>query len=100
MTTCIVPCLGEPPWRHVFQPLAETANLVDKLHDVRADRRAGEIAIDPGVRLHLRLVGALVRSAVRVVIASPRPLSVMRWGVPVSGLTTTIPERMGLGMSG
>ena len=82
MTTCIVPCLGHPPWRRVFSRLAETANLVDKLHDVRADRRAGEIAIEPGVRLHLRLVGAFVRSAAAMMIESPRPLSLVRWGIP------------------
>jgi hypothetical protein len=82
MTTCIVPCLANPPWPRVFARLAETANLVDKLHDVRADRRSGEIAIEPGVRLHLRLVRAFVRSALSVVIQSPRPLSMVRWGLP------------------
>jgi hypothetical protein len=85
MTTCIVPCLGHPPWPRVFARLAETANLVDKLHDVRADRRAGEVAIDPGLRLHLRLVGAFLRSALLVVIESPRPLSMLRWGIPFLG---------------
>ena len=85
MTTCIVPCLGHPPWPRVFARLAETANLVDKLHDVRADHRAGEIAIEPGLRLHLRLVGAFLRSALLVLIESPRPLSLVRWGIPFLG---------------
>jgi hypothetical protein len=85
MTRCLVPGLDRPPWPRVFARLAETANLVDKLHDVRADRRAGEIAIDPGVRLHVRLVGAFLRSALLVVIESPRPLSLVRWGLPFLG---------------
>jgi hypothetical protein len=69
----------------MFARLAETANLVDKLHDVRADRRAGEVAIDPGLRLHLRLVVAFVRSALLVVIEAPRPLAMVRWGIPFLG---------------
>lgn len=92
MTACLVPALYQPPWSRWFVRLAETANLLDKLHDVRADRRAGEITIDPGLRLYLRLVTAFVRSALGTMLAAPRPLSVVRWGIPfiLAPLTTRL----------
>jgi hypothetical protein len=65
---------------HVLGVLAEAANLVDKLHDVRADRRRGEIALSPGLELHARLFGALVRRAVRLLVTSPRPFRLVAWG--------------------
>jgi len=63
-----------------FAVLSEVANLVDKLHDVRGDRRRGEIAVRAGTRLHARLAAAfLVRCALLLRLA-PRPLSLIVWG--------------------
>lgn len=63
-----------------FAVLSEVANLVDKLHDVRGDRRRGEIAVRTGTRLHARLVAAFVVRCALLLRLAPRPLSLIVWG--------------------
>ena len=63
-----------------FAVLSEVANLVDKLHDVRGDRRRGEIAVRPGARLHAALAFALLSRGARLLWLAPRPLALVAWG--------------------
>ena len=72
--------VSDAEFARFFAVLSEVANLVDKLHDVRRDRRRGEIAVRAGTRLHARLAAAfLVRCALLLRLA-PRPLSLIVWG--------------------
>ena len=64
-----------------FAVLSEVANLVDKLHDVRGDRRRGEIAVRAGVRLHATLLAAFATRVARLLWMAPRPLALVVWGM-------------------
>lgn len=63
-----------------FHVLSEIANLVDKLHDVRGDWSRGEMAVRPGVGLHLRLLGAFAIRLPSLFALSRRPLQLIGWG--------------------
>ncbi len=80
MTLMLDPRLRGAEFARFFEVLSEVANLVDKLHDVRDDRRRGEIAIRPGVRVHARLAGTFAARSARLLRMSPRPLELARWG--------------------
>jgi hypothetical protein len=70
----------DAPFARCFARLSEVANLVDKLHDVRGDRRRGEIAVRAGARLHAALLAAFVDRCARMLWLSPRPLALVAWG--------------------
>jgi hypothetical protein len=82
MTFAAVPAIDTDMFARFFVRLAEVANLVDKLHDVRADYRAREIAIRPGLRLHVAIAGNLAVRAAVLALRSPMPLALVRWGLP------------------
>ena len=68
------------PFARFFRALSEVANLVDKLHDVRGDRSRGEIAVAPGLALHLRLLAAFAVRLPALLRLSLRPLQLISWG--------------------
>jgi hypothetical protein len=70
----------DAPFARCFARLSEVANLVDKLHDVRGDRRRGEIAVRAGARLHAALLGAFVERSARMLWLAPKPLALVAWG--------------------
>jgi hypothetical protein len=72
--------VSDAEFARFFAVLSEVANLVDKLHDVRGDRRRGEIAVRAGTRLHARLVAAFVVRCALLLRLTPRPLSLIAWG--------------------
>ena len=72
--------VADTEFARFFAVLSEVANLVDKLHDVRDDRRRGEIAVRAGTRLHARLAAAFVVRVARLLRLAPRPLSLIAWG--------------------
>jgi hypothetical protein len=72
--------VADAEFARFFAVLAEVANLVDKLHDVRGDRRRGEIAVRAGTRLHARLAAAFVVRCATLLRLSPRPLRLVVWG--------------------
>jgi hypothetical protein len=82
MTFAAVPAIDTELFARFFVRLAEVANLVDKLHDVRADYRAREIAIRPGLRLHAAIAGNLAVRAAALALRAPMPLALVRWGLP------------------
>lgn len=80
MTLLLVESLRSPRFERFFVVLSQVANLVDKLHDVRGDRRRGEIAVRPGLLLHVRLVVALVARVLHLLWLSPHPVHLATWG--------------------
>jgi hypothetical protein len=70
----------DAPFARCFARLSEVANLVDKLHDVRGDRRRGEIVVRAGARLHAALLAAFVDRCARMLWLSPKPLALVAWG--------------------
>lgn len=72
--------IADARFARFFAVLSEVANLVDKLHDVRGDRRRGEIAVRAGARLHARLAAALLVRCVLLLRLAPRPLALIAWG--------------------
>ena len=80
MTLLVGRDLDVPRFGRFFRVLSEVANLVDKIHDVRRDRRRGEIAIDAGVWVHVRLLAAFVVRGPLLLALCPRPLRLIAWG--------------------
>lgn len=80
MTLLVVPVAGGSRFARFFRVLAEIANLVDKLHDVRGDWSRGEIRVRPGWRLYARLSVALAARVPVLLVLSPRPLRLAAWG--------------------
>ena len=72
--------VADAEFARFFAVLSEVANLVDKLHDVRGDRRRGEIAVRTGTRLHARLAAAFLVRCALLLRLTPRPLSLIVWG--------------------
>jgi hypothetical protein len=81
MTLIAVPAVAIPRFGRFFLVLSEIANLVDKLHDVRGDHARGEIAVRPGIALHLRLLAAFARRVPVLLSLTPRPLRLVAWGM-------------------
>jgi hypothetical protein len=81
MTLIAVPAVAIPRFGRFFLVLSEIANLVDKLHDVRGDHARGEIAVRPGIVLHLRLLAAFARRVPVLLSLTPRPLRLVAWGM-------------------
>lgn len=73
--------LAEPRFRRFFARLAAPANALDKLVDLRRDRAAGEVRVDPTALAHARLAFAVLRAVPALLVAHPRPLSVLTLGV-------------------
>jgi hypothetical protein len=63
-----------------FRVLSEIANLVDKLHDVRGDWSRGEMAVRPGLLLHVRLLAAFAMRLPALFLLAPRPWKLVAWG--------------------
>ncbi len=63
-----------------FRVLSEIANLVDKLHDVRGDWSRGEMAVRPGIALHLSLVMSFAIRLPALLLLARRPLRLLAWG--------------------
>ena len=80
LTLAIARRIASPEFAQFFAVLSEVANLVDKLHDVRADRRRGEIALRAGGRLHARLLAAFIVRCATLLYIAPRPLRLVVWG--------------------
>ena len=80
MTLLVGRDLDVPRFGRFFRVLSEVANLVDKIHDVRRDRRRGKIAIDAGVWVHVRLLAAFVVRGPWLLALYPRPLRLIAWG--------------------
>jgi hypothetical protein len=80
MTLLIAARLADARFTRFFGVLSEVANLVDKLHDVRGDRRRGEIAVAADAALHARLAAAFAARAARLLLLAPRPLKLVAWG--------------------
>jgi hypothetical protein len=80
MTLLVVPVATQSRFARFFRVLAEIANLVDKLHDVRDDWARGEVRVRPGWRLYARLLGAFVARVPSLLLLSPRPLHLVAWG--------------------
>jgi hypothetical protein len=68
-------------FRRFFFRLAGPANVVDKLRDARADRARGEIRIEPGLRLHARLVLSIAVRLPALLASHPRWWRVIGLGV-------------------
>jgi hypothetical protein len=81
MTMLVAGALDTPRFSRFFRALSEIANLTDKLHDVRGDHARGEIAILPGIWLHLRLLFAFVMRGPGLMWLTPKPLSLVGWGM-------------------
>jgi hypothetical protein len=80
LTLAVAAQVSTDEFAQFFALLSEVANLVDKLHDVRGDRRRGEIAVRAGTRLHARLLAAFVVRAATLVVRAPQPLRFVAWG--------------------
>jgi hypothetical protein len=80
MTLAVAARAVDQDFARFFAVLSEVANLVDKLHDVRGDRRRGEIAVAAGARLHALLLYAFLRRCARLLALAPRPLALIAWG--------------------
>jgi hypothetical protein len=63
-----------------FVSLGEPANLVDKLRDARGDAARGEIVLEPGPGLHVRLAKEILRRLPGLLRLHPRPLWLLAWG--------------------
>jgi hypothetical protein len=68
-------------FRRFFARLAAPANALDKLVDLRRDRAAGEVRVEPSFAAHARLAFAVLRAVPALLVAHPRPLSVLTLGV-------------------
>jgi hypothetical protein len=80
MTLAVAERVATEEFARFFARLSEVANLVDKLHDVRGDRRRGEIAVRAGTRLHARLLLAFVVRCASLLLLAPKPLTLVAWG--------------------
>jgi hypothetical protein len=80
MTLAVAARVATDEFAQFFALLSEVANLVDKLHDVRGDRRRGEIAVRAGTRLHARLLAAFVVRCATLLYRAPKPLRLVAWG--------------------
>ncbi len=80
LTLDVAARIANPEFARFFAVLAEAANLVDKLHDVRGDHRRGEIAVRPGARLHTALLLAFVVRGAKLLWLAPKPLALVAWG--------------------
>jgi hypothetical protein len=80
LTLAVAERVATDQFARFFARLSEVANLVDKLHDVRGDRRRGEIAVRAGTRLHARLLGAFVVRCATLLVLAPKPLRLVAWG--------------------
>ncbi len=76
---------ANPAFVRFFRSVAELGNLVDKLKDARGDHRRGEMALRPGLRVHARLLGALVRRTPRAATRHPRLGAFVAWGLGYLG---------------
>jgi hypothetical protein len=81
MTLLVVPVASGSRFARFFRVLAVIANIVDKLHDVRGDFARGEIRVEPGLRLYLRLLAAFVVRVPRLLLLARRRLRLITWGV-------------------
>jgi len=63
-----------------LRSVAEMGNLVDKLKDARGDFQRGEMAVAPGVVLHARLVGLILRRVPAAAALHPSLSGFVRWG--------------------
>lgn len=61
--------------------IAPTANLLDKLVDLRGDHRRGEVAISPDLRTHGALAGRLLTTAWHASKLYPSRVDFTRWGL-------------------
>jgi hypothetical protein len=80
MTLAVAARVATDEFARFFARLSEVANLVDKLHDVRGDRRRGEIAVRAGTRLHAHLLAAFVVRCATLLYLAPKPLRLVAWG--------------------
>lgn len=81
MTLLVVPVAGATRFFRFFRVLAEIANLVDKLHDVRGDWARGEMTARPGIGLHMRLLAAFAIRLPSLFALSRHPWELIAWGV-------------------
>jgi hypothetical protein len=79
MALCFIDRHTTPSFVAFFRSVAELGNLFDKLVDARADHRRGEMALRPGVLVHARLLGAVVRRVPRAASLHPRLPTFFSW---------------------
>jgi hypothetical protein len=72
---------ASPRFAEFLRSVAGPANLLDKLLDMRADRRSGELALDATAWLHARVLARMVRGVPRVIANHPHVVALVRWGV-------------------
>jgi len=80
MALLVVPAAGQARFFRFFRVLSEIANLVDKVHDVRDDWSRGEMAVQPGIFLHVRLVAAFAIRLPALLVLARRPFHLFAWG--------------------
>ena len=64
-----------------LRAVGDIANLFDKLIDMRADHRRGELALRPSIRLHARVLARILRRLPSVAATHPRRLRFVGWSV-------------------
>jgi hypothetical protein len=81
LTLAVLGADAPPRLAGFLRAVAELGNLFDKLVDARGDHRRGELTVRPGVRLHLRLLAALVARVPSAAARHPSFLRFARWGL-------------------
>jgi hypothetical protein len=81
LTIAVLGADAPPKLADFLRAVAELGNLFDKLVDARGDHRRGELAVRPGVRLHLRLLAALLARVPTAAARHPSFLRFARWGL-------------------
>ncbi len=81
MLLAIVGPWCSPALQRFLRRVAELANLVDKLVDARADFRRGELAIAPGLALHVHLAAAALARVPGALAAHPSWPRFAAWGL-------------------
>ncbi len=64
-----------------LRAIAPTANLLDKLIDLRGDHQRREVIVDPGVRTHVALASRLFAGAWAASRVHPDRTEFLRWGL-------------------
>lgn len=83
LVLAIVPLPAAPA--AFLRAIAPTANLLDKLVDLRGDHRRGEVAIAPDLRTHGALAARLLVTAWQASTLYPSRLAFTRWGLGWTG---------------